>query len=81
MGWFTGIMVFVVMWFLILFMVLPWGAHSPHEAGQSSEPGHMPSAPSNPRIGLKFLITTGLAIVGSGIFYLVASSDLISFRP
>ena len=41
MTWFTGILVYVIIWWLVLFMVLPWGVKVPEEP----EPGHASSAP------------------------------------
>ena len=41
--------VFVV-WWTVLFAVLPWGAHTLDE----SDAGRAAGAPSKPRIGLKF---------------------------
>ena len=41
MTWFTGLMVYVILWFLVLFMVLPFGVKVPGEV----EKGHAPSAP------------------------------------
>jgi predicted secreted protein len=54
-----GIVAYVVIWTIVLFMVLPFGVRQPDE----TETGHMPGAPENPRIGLKFLVTTGIAAV------------------
>lgn len=54
-----GIVAYVVIWTVVLFMVLPFGVRQPDE----QESGHMPGAPENPRIGLKFLVTTGIAAV------------------
>ncbi len=77
MNWFTGTAVFLILWFVVLFAVLPWGVHVPEEP----EKGHATSSPSNPRIGLKLLVTTAIA----GVLWLVVdwviASDLISFRP
>ena len=77
MNIFTGILVFVMIWWVVLFAVLPWGVQVPDE----QEPGHATSAPSNPRLVRKGLITTAISIVLWGIAYYVISSDLISFRP
>ena len=54
-----GIVSFLIIWVIVLFMVLPFGVKQPDEL----EPGHMPGAPENPRIGLKFLVTTGITAV------------------
>ena len=72
----TGIAIYVVVWWIVLFTVLPWGATPPAEPGK----GHAESAPEHPRILLKALITTLLAGVVWGGIYLLIHSDLISFR-
>jgi predicted secreted protein len=76
MGVFTGVVVYAVVWFLVLFMVLPWGVRIPDEP----EPGHAPSAPTNPRIKLKMAVTTVIAGVAWLIIYFVVESGVISFR-
>ena len=76
MGLVTGISVYVVVWWVVLFAVLPWGVRAPN----TPEPGMADSAPERPRILLKFAVTTLVAaVVWLGIFALV-QSDLISFR-
>lgn len=50
----TSIILYVMIWVVVLFLVLPWGVRVPDKV----EPGHANSAPENPQIGLKFLITT-----------------------
>ncbi|MCC7274864.1 MAG: DUF1467 family protein [Alphaproteobacteria bacterium] len=76
MGWFTGIAVYVVLWWIVLFAVLPWGVHVPDEI----QPGHAPSAPARPRLLLKAVITS----LAAGLLWLfvewLATTDLISFR-
>jgi len=76
MGWFTGIIVFVIVWWVVIFMVLPWGARPP----ENPEPGHAPSAPENPQLLKKALITTAISVVVWLVIYAVVESDLISFR-
>lgn len=76
MGWVTGIAVYVVVWWVVLFAVLPWGVRT----ADTPQPGMAPSAPVSPRIALKFLVTSGVAaIIWLGIYWLI-TSDLISFR-
>ena len=77
MGWFSGIVVFVIIWWLVLFMVLPWGIRR----DEDPEPGNEPAAPANPMLWRKALITTAIAIVLWGVAYWIISNDLISFRP
>lgn len=76
MNWFVGSAMFVIVWFLVFFMVLPWGSHPPEQP----EEGHATSAPVNPRMGLKLLVTTAIAaVIWLAIDWAVAS-DLIDFR-
>lgn len=77
MTWFTAGITFVIVWWLVLFMVLPFGAAPPDEV----EPGTVPSAPAKPRLGLKFLITTLIALAVTGGIMWVVESGLISLRP
>jgi len=72
----TGIAVYVVVWWIVLFAVLPWGARP----SERPEKGHADSAPENPRILLKAFVTTIVAFIVWGIIYLFVALDLISFR-
>lgn len=76
MTWFEGLVAFIIIWWLILFMVLPWGVRVP----DAVEKGHATSAPVKPRLWLKMAVTTGISIVLWGFAYWLAVSDLISFR-
>jgi predicted secreted protein len=77
MDWFAAGIVFAVVWWLVLFMVLPFGAKPPDEV----EPGMATSAPAKPRIGLKFLITTLIALVVTALILWLIDSGLIQLRP
>ncbi len=76
MTWFTGILVYVVIWWVTLFLVLPWGVKVPDEP----EPGHASSAPENPMMWRKALITTLIAAVFWGIAFWLIESDLLTLR-
>jgi len=76
MGWVTGIAVYVVVWWIVLFTVLPWGAQAPDEPGR----GHATSAPARPRMLLKAAVTSVVAAIVWGIIYWLVVTDLISFR-
>lgn len=77
MNWLSGIFVYIILWWLVLFMVLPWGVRVPDEHG----PGHATSAPSNPRLWLKAGITSLVAAVLWLVVYAVMAANLITFRP
>lgn len=76
MNFVTGLAVYFVLWWISLFMVLPWGNRPDTEVQE----GNSPSAPSKPRIGMKALGTTGLAAVFWVLIWLVVQSDLIPVR-
>ena len=56
---FNGIIVFAVIWWIVLFMVLPLWVTNTDQAQSGNEEG----APDNSRILLKFLVTTIITII------------------
>jgi predicted secreted protein len=76
MTWFTGIVVYVLTWWVTLFAVLPWGNRTP----ESPLPGTADGAPDQPRLWLKFLVTTLVAAVIWGGIEALVESNVISFR-
>lgn len=81
MGWFSGPLVFVILWWLVFFMSLPIGARSYHEAGEKTEVGNVESAPMKPRVLLKAGISTLIAAVLWLVAFFLIDSGLVSFRP
>jgi len=79
MNLFTGIMTYVIIWMLVLFTVLPIGVRTPADLGRKADAGHAASAPVNPRIGFKFLLTTLIATALFGAYYYVQKFDLLGF--
>ena len=76
MSLFTGAMVYVIVWWLVLLTVLPFGNRAPDIA----EPGHVESAPERPRMWIKAAVTTALATLIWGVIYWIIDADLVSFR-
>ncbi len=76
MSLFTGFMVYVIVWWLVLFTTLPFGNRAP----DSVEPGQVESAPERPRLWIKVGITTLIATAIWGVIYWVIVNDLITFR-
>ena len=76
MGWVTGIVVYVLTWWVVLFAILPlWVA--PSDPG---EPQYGTGAPKQPRMWLKAAVTSVVAgVVWVGIYVLV-KEPWISFR-
>jgi len=64
----SSIAIFFVIWWLCLFVVLPFGVKSQHESG-NIVPGSDPGAPQQPLLLRRALATTLLAvIVFSGVY-------------
>ena len=55
----SGTVVYILLWWWVLFMVLPFGAKAPEQVGE----GHATSAPARPRMALKLFITTLLSAI------------------
>ena len=81
MTWFSTILVYVVVWWLVFFMLLPVGARSFHEAGEDVQSGNVESAPLRPRIGRKALMATPLAALVTLLVWFLVDSGLLDFRP
>ena len=60
----TGIAIYFVLWWIVLFAVLPWGIRSQEESG-AVVPGTDPGAPTLPMLWRKLVWTT----VASGVIF------------
>ena len=69
---------FVIFWFLALQIVMPLGAHSAHEIGESVGPGHDPGAPQQPRLLFKAGIATLAATVMWAILYALIITGVVN---
>jgi predicted secreted protein len=58
----TGFAIYFVMWWIVLFLTLPFGIRSQHEDGESA-PGTDPGAPIASRMGRKLIWTTVISAV------------------
>lgn len=70
--------VYVIIWWLVLFMVLPWGNRA--IAADDVAKGHAAGAPERPRILVKFAATTVLAGVVFAVFYWAQTSGYLALR-
>ncbi len=77
MNWFTGVVLFVIIWWTALFAVLPIGTRPVAQADSTSG---WRGAPEQPRIPRKIFITTIVACVMWTGSYLLIRSDYMSFR-
>ena len=72
-----AIVTYLVLWWLALFMVLPWGNRAPDRIGK----GHAASAPARPRLLKKAAATTVLATFLFAIAWVTVTFGLIEVRP
>lgn len=77
MSWFTAIVTYLTLWWVVLFCVLPIGVRSQAEMGDVTE-GTDPGAPAFPNIKKKLLWTSIATAVVWSILALVISQGWIS---
>jgi predicted secreted protein len=75
----SGIVLFAVVWFLVLFIVLPIRLETQGDRGEVLSGTHA-SAPANLSMKRKALITTGVAILVWALLVGVILSGVISVR-
>jgi predicted secreted protein len=78
MNWFVGTVLYVLIWWTVLFAVLPIGVRPLDDAEAAS--GGWRGAPAKPQLLRKAIITTLVAAVIWVGCYLLIRSDWISFR-
>jgi predicted secreted protein len=75
----TAIAIYFLIWWLMLFAVLPFGVRSQHEDGDMA-PGTDPGAPVIPRLWWKLLWTTVLSGVVFAILYVVYTNKWVTLE-
>jgi predicted secreted protein len=76
MSWATGLMVYLVIWWTVLFAVLPLGVRRAENPGKGEDRG----APERPDLVRKAIITSVVAAVLWLGFYFLHRADVFSFR-
>ena len=74
-----GLAIYFILWWTVLFAVLPWGVRSQHEA-DSMEPGTDPGAPQRPLLLQKAIATTLISAVVFAVVYVAWTSGIIPFE-
>ena len=80
MGITGSIIVYVLIWWIIFFSVLPIGIQSNKEKFRENIEGGDPGAPNNPKIGKKFLITTIITSIIFIVIYYLVKLNLLNLR-
>ena len=73
----TSIAIYFIIWWTVLFAVLPWGVRSQQESGDVA-PGTDPGAPMIPRLRAKLVWTTIVAGLVFALWYVVYAYRLIA---
>ncbi|QQS12782.1 MAG: DUF1467 family protein [Rhodospirillales bacterium] len=76
MSWATGILVFVVIWWTVVFAVLPIGVRRVDSATKGIERG----APERPELARKALITTAISAALWVVWYVLWARDVFGLR-
>jgi predicted secreted protein len=76
MSWPIGVATYIVIWWIAIFAVLPWGVRP----AAKGDPGAAAGAPANPRLLFKAVMTSLVAAVIWLFVYWAVTSGLVSFR-
>jgi predicted secreted protein len=74
-----GAAVYFVMWWIVLFAILPWGVRTAEEEGEALVPGQAPSAPVAPNLKKKALWTTAITTILFAIYWLVYTQGWLTY--
>ncbi|MGH6968393.1 MAG: DUF1467 family protein [Stellaceae bacterium] len=69
MNWIFDVALYIIVWWLTLFAVLPWGVKPANESDQGYDAG----APVHPHLLIKAVVTTLVAVV---LWYVIRSALL-----
>lgn len=79
MAWTTLAGFYIVLWWIVLFAVLPFGTRSQEESGEIV-PGSEPGAPAAPNLVRKIIWTTVATTVIFLLVYMAFAIDLIDLE-
>jgi predicted secreted protein len=75
----TALAIYFVLWWVVLFVTLPFGVRSQHEAGEGA-PGTDPGAPVASQMGRKLIWTTLISAVIFGIAMLAYDAGYLNIE-
>ena len=80
MGVTGSIILFVCIWWIVFFSLLPVGIQSQKIKFSENLHGNDPGAPKNPKIGKKFFITTLITTIIFLVIYYVTTEGYLNLR-
>lgn len=72
-----GAVMFASVWFLVMFLLLPWGQQTQEEAGHIV-PGTPAGAPVRPGLGKKALWATVISVLLVGAIWMFLASGIVT---
>lgn len=79
MSWLTYVAIYFIVWWTVLFAVLPWGVRSQAES-EDVAPGTDPGAPVRPLLLKKAIATTLVAALITGSLFYVVRTGLVKLE-
>ena len=77
----TGsLILYICIWWIIFFSVLPIGIKSQNVKFKEDLRGNDPGAPKNPKIAKKFILTTIMTTIIFLVIYYLVSNDFLNLR-
>jgi len=73
-----GAAIYLVIWWTVLFAMLPIGVRTSEEAGEAAVPGSADSAPHKPHLLKKVLGTTVVSTIIFAIVYVIVVHQVIT---
>jgi len=71
----TAFFVYLLIWWLMIFTVLPLGIKTDEAGGE----GHQPGAPANPNLNKKFILNTAISLVILAIIEVLIRTGVIQW--
>jgi predicted secreted protein len=77
-NWFTGAVLYLLIWWTVLFAVLPLGVTTHAEAGINKGDGGDPGAPVDPKLKKKFITTSWISAIVFAVIWSLVTFHLVS---
>lgn len=76
----TGIAIYLTIWWTVLFAVLPLGVTTHAEAGIDRGDGTDPASPVDPKLKRKFITTTWVSAIVFLLIWALIASNVVNLR-
>jgi predicted secreted protein len=80
MGITGAIIIYISIWWIVFFSILPIGIKSQNQEFKDNLTGNDPGAPKNPQIAKRFLITTLITSILFSLIYYLIVNDYLNLR-